>query len=231
MTSTLFKCFAVAFTVTVASAQTRNINARLVYFKQSSDDPATLYCPSATEGEFTSCTPGSSVEVDQTICPVNAAGKIVFTKTAAADQVVSTASVPAGINEAILFFLKNPTSSGTPYQVLVVDESFKALPKGGSYICNLSRSPVRVSIGESKYELVPGKPVSAKRPEKRDAYNMASLQVVIKDGEAWSPVKNSILRFADTERYFIIPYFEDGTRPSVKIYKQVVSDKDKPQAP
>ncbi|MEO5713684.1 MAG: hypothetical protein ABIT37_09365 [Luteolibacter sp.] len=231
MLSTFFKCAVVAMAVSMAHAQNEGhrVSARLVYFQQSTGDPEDLYFNN--NGEFVKCSPSGSVSAPPVACPVDAAGKVIFTKTAAAGEVVAAANVPESVTQAVFLILKNPTpGTGTPYQILVVDESFRTLAKGGSFICNLSPKNERVTLGESKLLLPPGKPVYVKRPDQKDAYNMASLQMQIQgEGDEWKNIKDTMLRFSESERYFIVSYLEDGKQPSVKIYKQVVQEK--PQQP
>ncbi len=230
MISTFLKCAMVAVTATLAHAQNENrhVSARLVYFEQSSGDPSDIFYNN--DGQFVKCTPSGSVGIAPVACPVDAAGKVVFTRTAALDQVVATANVPASISQAVFLFLRNSNPGKTAiYQILVIDEAYKTFPKGGSFICNLSPRNARVTLGEAKYLLPPGKPVHVKRPDQKDAYNMAPLQMQIQgEGDEWNNLKDTMLRFSESERYFIITYLEDGKRPSVKIYKQVVQEKAAP---
>lgn len=232
MIPTFLKCAVVAMIVSVAQAQNegRSVNARLVYFLQSPGDPTELYFSS--NGEAMKCSPSGNINGTPVTCPVDASGKVVFTR-AAGGQVAATANVPASVKEAVFFFLKVPgPDKGAPYQILVVDEALKTLPKGGSFICNLSPKNARVSLAESKYLLAPGKPVFVDRPDKKDDYNMAPLQMQIQgEGEVWKPLKDTMLRFSESERYFIVTYLEDGRHPAVKIYKQVVSETSPAPAP
>lgn len=220
-----FKYSTVAVLVAAASfnAAARTVNARLVYFTPSADDPAELYVAGQTEGELVKCEPSSSVTRDPATCQVDASGKVVFFKTATGGEVVATATVPAGVSQAVFFFLRSPKpeQKNTSFQVLVADESPKVLPKGGSFACNVAPLSARLTIGEFKYELPPGKSVHLNRP-KIDASNMAPFRVQIQVGDSWMPIKDSTLRFAENERYFLIIYRDDGTRSVVKIYKQAV---------
>jgi hypothetical protein len=233
MHSFFLTCAAAAMSLTLANAQNegRRVNARLVYFEQSALDPTEVFYHS--NGEFVKCPPSGSVSGTPVSFPVDASGKVVFTGTAAASPVIATASVPQSVSQAVFFLLRNPDpSAAVPYRILVADESFEALPKGGSFICNLAPNNARVSLGESKYLLPPGKPVFVKRPEEKDAYNMAALQMQIEgEPEVWKSLKDTMLRFSESERYFIVTYMRDGRQPAVKIYKQVVREKPSAAAP
>lgn len=223
--SNLLVCAVVLVSSAVhAQSAGRTVKARLVYFAPSPDDPSELFIAAGEEGEFITWQPSSSIAHAPVTCPVGTSGKVVFTKTAGGRDVMASASVPSGLSQAVFFFLKKPEPVGksAPYQVLVVDESIRTLPKGGSYLCNIAPHPIRASLGEFNYELSPGKNVHIKRPKVND-YNMAPFRIFMKKNDAWSPVKDSGMRFSENERYFIISYLENGTRPSVKVYKQLMT--------
>lgn len=233
MTPKLFKCALALILLTCAHAQNegRRVSARLVYFQESPGNPSELFFNQG--GDFVKCSPSTSVSGAPVACPVDAAGKVTFTGATTGTPVVATANVPSSVSEAVFFFLKNSVpGAAMTYQVLVVDESLKSLPKGGSFLCNLSPKTARVCLGEGKYMIVPGKPVYMKRPEQKDEYNMAALQVQIQaQGDEWKNLKDTMLRVSESERYFIISYLEDGKRPAVKIYKQpVLEDSPTPGA-
>lgn len=232
MSPKLFKFALALILLTAAHAQNeaRRVSARLVYFQESAGNPSELFFNN--NGDLVKCAPSASVSGTPVPCPVDATGKVVFTGTAAGTPVVATANVPASISQALFFFLRNSAPGAAPtYQILVVDESLKSLPKGGSFLCNLAPKTARVSLGEGKYILVPGKPVFMKRPEQKDEYNMTALQMQIQDqGDEWKNLKDTMLRVSESERYFIFSYLEDGKRPAVKIYKQIVQEDAPPPA-
>ena len=204
------------------SAQTpsRMIHARVVYFDRAQGDPQELYVTSGAEGGFSKIEPAQGVDGEPVPCPVDGAGKVNFLKSRSAADVAATAVIPQGVSRAVLFFLKNPKAGSNAYQVLVVDESRNAIPKGGSFICNLAGNNARLVLGELKYELPPGKSTSLKRPETLDDHNMASFQIAMQNGDSWKRVKDAMMRFSESERYFILTYLENGTRPAVKVFKQ-----------
>lgn len=201
----------------------RMITARVVYFQDAADNPPDLFF-SSVGGEFGKVSPSAGVGESGTKVAVDPSGQVSFLKTAAAGAPVAVAKVPSGITEAVFFLLKSPAASGQApsYKVLVADESLKTIPRGGSFVCNIGGSAARVSLGEVKYALPPGKPAYVKRPEKRDGYNMAAFHVESQEGDAWKPVKDTMIRFSENERYFFIIYSEAGGAASVKIYKQFI---------
>lgn len=224
----MFVKYFIAFSALVlafpAAAQgLRMISARVVYFQEAADNPTDLFFASVG-GEFGKVSPSAGVGGDGTKIAVDAAGQVSFLKTAAMGNPVAVAKVPNGVTEAVFFLLRNPAASGQSpsYKVLVADESQKTIPRGGSFVCNIAGFGARVSLGEAKYALPPGKPAYVKRPEKRDGYNMAAFHVESQEGDVWKPVKDTMIRFSENERYFFIIYSEVAGAASVKIYKQFI---------
>ncbi len=199
------------------------INARIVFFQDSKDDPKDLFY-AGPGGEFPRLAPASGVGGASVKIPLDDAGQVSLLKSAGPGPAAAVAKVPPGVTDAVFFLLRNPPASpqAAPYQVLVADESMKALPRGGSFICNLAGFGARVALGETHYLLPPGKPAHIKRPEKRDGYNMAPLQLEVQMGQEWKPIKDTMMRFSENERYFILISAETGGAPAVKIYKQIV---------
>lgn len=217
-----------------ADAQTpaRTVSARVVYFDRTPEDSQELFVANGTDGGFLKIEPGQGVDGESVSCPVDASGKVDFRKSQSSPDVVASATVPQDVHKAVMFFLRLPKPNGTKiYQVLVVDESTKTLPKGGGYVCNLAGKSSRITLGELKYELPPGKSISLKRPATLNEYNMAPFQVQMQNGETWSRVKDAMMRFSDSERYFILTYLENGTRPAVKVFKQVAEEPAGPPTP
>ncbi|RYD23893.1 MAG: hypothetical protein EOP88_02345 [Verrucomicrobiaceae bacterium] len=214
---------ALVLALPAAAQDLRMISARVVYFQEAADNPPDLFFASAG-GEFGKIRPSAGVGEASAKVAVDAAGQVSFLKTAAAGNPVAIAKVPNGITEAVFFLLRSPAASGQSpsYKVLVADESQKTIPRGGSFVCNIGGSGARVSLGEAKYALPPGQPAYVKRPEKRDGYNMAAFHVESQEGSAWKPVKDTMIRFSENERYFFIIYSEAGGAASVKIYKQFI---------
>ena len=217
-----FFILSVFITVLPAAAEDKRfINARVVYFQDAKDNPADLFYVSDS-GEFAKTTPIGGLGVSSAKMVVNASGQVELLKSASAGSTVAVAKVPTGVTDAVFFLLKSAgaTSTGATYQVLVADESNKNMPRGGGFICNIAPSGARALMGGVKFELPSGKTAYFKRPEKLDGYNMASFQVESQENGAWKPIKDTMLRFSENERYFFIVYREAGTDPTVKIYKQ-----------
>lgn len=209
-----------------AFAQTgaRTIKARVVYLEPSPKDPAELFVSSSGHGKFAKLSPGASIGQDKVDCPVSSSGKMEFTTSKDSKDPVAVAEIPSSLSDANLFLYKRdkPAEGESIYQVAAIDNSRKALPDGGTFVLNLTSSDVQVKVGDQSGEATAGKSHAVKRPEARDEYNMAPFMLRIKSGEAWKPLKDSMMRFSEAERYFVIVHQPaKGGRAQVKIYKQV----------
>ena len=220
MIKTFITCF-VLLTLPSPAQETRTIRARVVYFQEANENPADLFHVAA-DGEYRKLTPSTGVGGASAEVMVDASGQVSLLKTPAPGTPVAVAKVPGGVSDAVFFLLKGPAASAQSpsYKVLVADESVRNMPRGSSFVCNIGGFGSRVSVGGSGYLMPPGKPAYVRQPEKRDAYNMAAFQVEAQDGQAWKPVKDTMIRFSENERYFFLIYSEAGGVPSVKIYKQ-----------
>lgn len=221
MIKSFFILVALITALPATAREARSVNARVVYFQDSKENPVELFYASDS-GDFAKMTPNGGVGGNSVKMLVSASGQVALLKTAAAGSAVAIAHVPDGVTEAVFFLLQTPASksTGVSYQVLVVDESIKNMPPGGGFICNIGSSATRASMGEAKYVLPPGKTAYFKRPEKRDDYNMASFQIESQENDVWKPVKDTLIRFSENERYFFIIYAETSRVTSVRIYKQ-----------
>jgi hypothetical protein len=222
MITTLLKSVVVLFTISIACGQgARSVAARIVYFQDSPENPKELFYRSDKSGEFLKVAAGSSIGDEPVPLPVTEEGKIFLSRTGAENQVAATAVISSEVTKAILFLFRSSAPGAPPsYRVFAVDENLKNFPKGGCYLGNLTSQTVRLTLGEFKYEMLPGKTVAVKQP-KTDSYKMAPLQIRIQNAAEWSDVKDTMMRFSDSERYIIFVYSEDGT-PSAKIYKQTL---------
>ncbi|RYD24300.1 MAG: hypothetical protein EOP88_00635 [Verrucomicrobiaceae bacterium] len=221
MIKTLIACSTILLSLPLLAQEARTVSVRVVYFQESNENPTDLFYAKAG-GEFGKATPTSGVAGEPSLMSVSDTGQVTLLKTPGRGTPVAIAKVPDGMKEALFFLLRNPSSpSQDPsYKVLVADESVKTLPRGSSFLCNIGGFASRVALGGSGYLLPPGKPAYVPRPVKRDAYNMAPFQVEAQSGEAWKPVKDTMIRFSENERYFFLIYAEAGGAPAVKIYKQ-----------
>lgn len=222
MIRNLIACVTLAASHVVAQ-ESRTISARIAFFHDTKENPAELFYRGAA-GDFVRVVPTSGVGGEGVKMVVGPGGQVSLFPTKDGGKSLATAKVPAGLSEAIFFLLKVPaaTAEQPSYRVLVADESMKTLPRGGSFVCNIGAFEARVALGETKHSISPGKSAHVKRPEQRDAYNMAAFQIETRHGGVWKPLKDTMIRFSENERYFFLIYSAADGGPAVKIYKQFV---------
>lgn len=92
-----------------------------------------------------------------------AGNEIVFSTEAsraslkAEDKVVGRMKVPANLRSAILMFLPSGGSEAAPKcQVMVIDDSVRAFPRGSLNIINLSHHPLRIELEKKPFDFKSG---------------------------------------------------------------------------
>ncbi|MEO8616835.1 MAG: hypothetical protein ABI600_16965, partial [Luteolibacter sp.] len=202
----------------------RIVKCRLVAFEKPAESPPELFAAASSKGEFTRNTISLSIDAALVDYVVPASGKLAFRAAAAENSpVVATATIPEKADRVYLFLMPAAPGGTQLFRIIPVEESDKTTPEGGAFVCNISSHNSRVTMGEFKYELLPGKSVSVPQPTRLDEYNMAPLNIQLDGAEGWTAVKDSMTRFSKRERYFMFTYVEPKLgRPMVKIYQQVV---------
>lgn len=206
-------------------ASPRIVKCRLVAFEKAAGSPTELYSRSLVKGELIKNQVSLSIDAVPVEYPVAENGKLVFLAAEDTESpVVATATLPKNASRFILLLIPSSTGGKSGYRIIPIEESAKNTPVGGAYICNISSTNARVTMGEFKYELLPGKSVSIAQPKKRDEYNMAPLSIQLSGNGKWVSVKDSTTRFSKRDRYFMFTYVKPKlNRPMVKIYQQSVA--------
>ncbi|MGD7654294.1 MAG: hypothetical protein ACQCXQ_13830 [Verrucomicrobiales bacterium] len=216
-----------AFTIHLfaQSASPRMVKCRLVGFERAPGHPSHLYARSAVEGEFIKNRVSLSIDAVPVDYPVPANGALSFLEAGDEESaVVATARIPKNAKQLLLFLIPSDDAGRPIYKVLPIEESEKNTPVGGAFICNISKHNARVTMGEHKYKLPPGKSISISQPKVRNEYNMAPLSIELFGGERWVSLKDSTTRFSKRDRYFMFTYVKQNLkRPMVKIYQQSVA--------
>ena len=205
-------------------AQTRPVACKLVCFAKVPNAPEILYTKTGKDGEFTPAPLSLSINTKPVDLFVGENGKISFLNGQAEDSaVVATATIPRNVKEAYLFMIPVAPGGTELFNVVILPQSEKTTPVGGAYFCNIAPSKVRMSVGEHKYELLPGKVVSIPQPAQRDKYNMVEMSLMMERENEWVSMKDNMTRFSSRDRYFVFTYLHPRyKRPMVKIYKQSV---------
>ncbi len=119
----------------------------------------------------------------------------------------ATATIPAGAANAILVFVPGANDGKSPaWRVMVIEDSPKVFPDGGTYVANFYNKDIRFIIGEHKGMLHPAGNHGYAMPAERDAFNMAPVIFEFLQGEKWRTANESVLRFLPGMRYLIIAY-------------------------
>ncbi len=139
---------------------------------------------------------------------------------------LATATIPAGVNSALLVFVRNSSGadakSPPAWRVFIIDDDKKNFPKGGAYIVNFYNKDIRFIIGEHKGMLQPAGAHGYAMPTERDTFNMAAVVFEFLQGEKWRPASESALRFLPGIRYLMIAFVDPiSGRPSVKTYQDL----------
>lgn len=100
-------------------------------------------------------------------------------------NLAGTVTVPADIRRAIVFILPAGDKAKTPYQLMVLDDSFAAFPKGESRVINMTALPLAVQGGEHKMEVPAGKIVHLPSVAKVNDLNQAQTLFYRKAETGW----------------------------------------------
>jgi hypothetical protein len=143
---------------------------------------------------------------------------------------LATASIPAGVNAAVLVFLPDPAATeGSPpaWRVLVIEDSPAKFPDAGAHVANLFGGEIRFVIGEHRNLLPRGGSHGIRRPQQRDPFNMAPVIVQFQDGETWRTASESTLRFTPGSRFLILAYVDPASgRPRVATFPDIRPARD-----
>lgn len=142
---------------------------------------------------------------------------------------VASASIPAGVDAAVLVFLPAAAVEGSPqtWRVMVIEDSPAKFPDGGAFVANLYDGEIRFVIGEHRNLLPRGGSHGIRRPQQRDEFNMAPVIVQFQDGETWRTASESTLRFTPGSRFLILAYVDPGSgRPRVATFPDIRPAKD-----
>lgn len=207
-----------------ALGQIGELKARFVYIEKAADDPAEIYTNDPKESAPAVKLPTSSeIAGEPVACPV-IGRKVILFRSDTRDEKMATVEIPDGtMTKVVVFLVKNPKpEKGGAYLAMLVDDSTEALPAGGTFIGNLSSGTARVTLAEVPRELAPGESAFVKRPEKRDDFNMAPLIVEVQDNGKWRRAKETMQRYAESDRYYVLAYPVVGRPPGVKVLKQTI---------
>ncbi len=174
--------------------------------------------------------PLSTTQLSKKITCTAKDGKIPFL-SAADRKPMATATIPAGVNSALVVFVRmeKPGSTAEPsagWRTFVIEDSPKNFPDGGAYVANFYASDIRFTIGEHKGTLKPAGSYGYAMPKERDDFNMAPVIFEFNKDDKWRIGNESSLRFLPGMRYLIFAYVDPVSgRPKINTYQDLAPPK------
>jgi hypothetical protein len=204
--------------------ETRRIECRFLRF---GGETAPSIGVASAEGERIKCPLPDTAISSKVACP--AMGNVISFVTLPENQPFAKARIPAGINSALLVFVKMPEPAKEPadkdvWRVMVLDDSRKGFPDGGALVANFHNKEIRFVIGEHKGMLKAGGFHGYAMPQQLDSFNMAPVIFQFQQGESWRTANESALRFLQGTRYLILAYSDPASgRPRINTYQDFVA--------
>ena len=217
-------CAALATLVPSLSAQdARKVKLRTLCFEHVGEIRKVLLVGSDDKTvEVDLFTSGFSDEIEATVsgpdlrfavATTDASGKVTL-------KTVASGKAAAGTRQLAVFL--PGTKEGTPYRLIVIDDSEEQFPLGTTLAFNFASVPVRFAIGEYSSDLKPGG--QALIPQARKVNEMNQCNVVISFADKtdkWVPVNNTRWLSLPQERALAIAFIHPVTKqPTVNSYRE-----------
>jgi hypothetical protein len=198
--------------------EVRPVECRFLAF--GSKDEVTAIALS-DKGEDISC-PLPTSQLSKKIACTAKDGKISFI-SAADRKPMATASIPSGVNSALVVFVRQEKAEpATGWRAFVIEDSAKSFPDGGAYVANFYSNDIRFTIGGHKGTLKPAGAHGYAMPKERDDFNMAPVIFEFNNGGKWRIANESSLRFLPGMRYLIFAYVDPVSgRPKINTYQDM----------
>ena len=131
-------------------------------------------------------------------------------------SLAASVKLPPDLKQAIVVVLPAPDGTKPAYRMVLIDDSFKAFPKGESRVLPLVTVETAIQAGEHRLPIHPGKITSVPPVKKANDFHMAQTNFYYKKGEAWIPFTERQLQFLDvTRRLFIVHVTPGALQPTV----------------
>ncbi len=195
------------------------IACRVVCFARTKDKVEKLLIRVPEQSEVVTAFPVSHISSKIEIPVVD--GKAVFYDAASkGGSPVAIASIPPEIKNALIMFFPSPSDGGPSYSTSVLDFSPKGIPEDGLVVSNVSGMDARITVGEHKIQLRPGKTVPLARPNERNEYNMARLEIQTQRNGEWRTTTQTVIKFPIGLRQLFVAYPDAGKESvSFRTYK------------
>lgn len=116
------------------------------------------------------------------------------------DSPIAIVNIPKKIKNPFFLFLQNPSASGLPYKVVVVDDSLKSLPFRSYKFYSFVSDEIAVSVNQESFKLSPG---ADRLVTKND--DTLNIKVAIPSGksEGWRVISDDFYPNWESERTVI----------------------------
>lgn len=180
--------------------------------------PPSLVNVSGTGAEITCTIPPNGFS-PVTVC--FAKDDVIRFLTAEDLKPAATAAIPAAVTAAVLVFgPADKAPDALPWRVSVIEDFAADFPDGGALVANLCVQDIRFIIDDTPVTLLTGKSHRFARPEKRDAFNMATVVFQFQQDGAWRTASESVLRFVPGIRYLFFSYLDPlSGRPRIATWQ------------
>ena len=212
----------------------RPVECRFLSFGSNGDFKSVLAL--TDKGEAIEC-PVPTTQLSKKIVCQAKDHKIPFL-SASDRKPLATAAIPAGVNSALVVFVRFPDrteakpADNAGWRIFVIDDSPKSFPDGGAYVANFFSGEIRFVIGEHKGMLKAGGAFGYAMPKERDDFNMAPVILEFRNDDKWRVANESSLRFLPGMRYLIFAYVDPVSgRPKINTYQDSSGPKAAAAAP
>lgn len=206
----------------LTAQESRQVQCRFLSFGGPENPPAVIAV--GEKGTEITC-PLSSSQISPKVACFAVGDKIPFLSSADRKP-IATATIPPGVNSALLVFIQLPGASaaGPPaWKVLTIEDTPKSFPAGGAFVANFYSKDIRFVIGEHKGMLHAGGLYGYAMPKERDSFNMAPVIFEFQQDDKWRIANESALRFLPSMRYLIFAYVDPTSgRPKINTYEDFV---------
>ncbi len=204
-----------------AQDEGRPVRCRFIGFGGTGEEISAIAI--SDKGTEITCPLSTSQLSPQIIC--SAKNNVIPFFSSGDKKPLATASIPAGVNAALLVFVQVPKKAeapadASPWRIMVIEDSPKNFPDGGAFIANFYANDIRFVVGEHKGMLHAGGSHGYAMPAERDSFNMAPVIFEFVQGDKWRTANESSLRFLPGMRYLIFAYVDPASgRPRINTYQ------------